>query len=62
MVLGDVEETVYIVDDEAQDDDEVRTVNKKSEMLFVRGMDLMLGSRGKYSRAMANTQQGTLSF
>ena len=37
-----MEETVYIVDDEEQDDDEVRTVNKKSEMLFVRGMGTTL--------------------
>ena len=37
-----MEETVYIVDDEEQDDDEVRTVNKKSEMLFVRGMAAIL--------------------
>lgn len=36
LVLGDVEETVYVVDDDA-DDDEVKTVSKKSEMLFVRG-------------------------
>lgn len=35
-MLGDVEETVYVVDDEAEDDD-VKTVSKKSEMLFVRG-------------------------
>lgn len=35
-MLGDVEETVYVVDDEA-DQDEVKTVSKKSEMLFVRG-------------------------
>nr|POE90249.1 putative u6 snrna-associated sm-like protein lsm3 [Quercus suber] len=41
LVLGDVEETVYVVDedddgaDEAQDN--VRTVRKQSEMLFVRG-------------------------
>lgn len=36
LVLGEVEETVYVVDDEAGDDD-VKTVSKKSEMLFVRG-------------------------
>lgn len=36
LVLGDVEETVYVVDDDAEDD-EVKTVSKKSEMLFVRG-------------------------
>lgn len=37
LVLGDVEETVYVVDDDAEND-EVKTVSKKSEMLFVRGM------------------------
>lgn len=35
-MLGDVEETVYVVDDEAEDED-IKTVSKKSEMLFVRG-------------------------
>lgn len=35
-MLGDVEETVYVVDDESEEDD-VKTVHKKSEMLFVRG-------------------------
>jgi U6 snRNA-associated Sm-like protein LSm3 len=34
-VLGDVTETVYVVDEE--DDESVRTVKKQSEMLFVRG-------------------------
>ncbi|CAN8096343.1 unnamed protein product [Discula destructiva] len=42
LVLGDVEETIYMVDDEADDDDEVRTVSKKSEMLFVRGDSVVL--------------------
>jgi len=32
-----VEETIYLVDDEEQGD-EVRTVRKQSEMLFLRGM------------------------
>lgn len=41
LVLGDVEETVYVVDDEA-DDDDVKTVSKKSEMLFVRGDSVVL--------------------
>lgn len=35
-MLGDVEETVYVVDDEVEDE-EIKTVSKKSEMLFVRG-------------------------
>lgn len=38
-MLGDVEETVYLVDDEVEGE-EVRTVSKKSEMLFVRGKAL----------------------
>ncbi|KAK5136973.1 U4/U6-U5 snRNP complex subunit lsm3 [Meristemomyces frigidus] len=41
LVLGDVEETVYMVDDEEQGD-EVRTVKKQSEMLFVRGDSVVL--------------------
>ena len=40
LVLGDVEETIYIAEDD--DDDaptpaQVRTVKKQTEMLFVRG-------------------------
>ncbi|KAJ4392209.1 U4/U6-U5 snRNP complex subunit lsm3 [Gnomoniopsis smithogilvyi] len=41
LVLGDVEETIYLIDEEA-DDDEVKTVSKKSEMLFVRGDSVVL--------------------
>ncbi|KAK7733868.1 hypothetical protein FJTKL_01770 [Diaporthe vaccinii] len=41
LVLGDVEETVYVVDDEAEDE-EIKTVSKKSEMLFVRGDSVVL--------------------
>ncbi|SPQ26181.1 98ac5e51-3282-4f7e-b1c9-397287f9ee47 [Thermothielavioides terrestris] len=40
LVLGDVEETIYIVDED--DDEEVKTVSKKSEMLFVRGDSVVL--------------------
>ncbi|EPE04013.1 u6 snrnp-associated protein lsm3 [Ophiostoma piceae UAMH 11346] len=35
LVLGDVEETIYVTEDD-EDDQEVRTVSRKSEMLFVR--------------------------
>lgn len=35
LVLGDVTETIYMVDEE--DDENVRSVKKQSEMLFVRG-------------------------
>ena len=34
-MLGEVEETVYVVVEE--DDEDVKTVKKQSEMLFVRG-------------------------
>ncbi|KAK5655718.1 hypothetical protein OQA88_5255 [Cercophora sp. LCS_1] len=33
LVLGDVEETIYVVEDEENDED-IKTVSRKSEMLF----------------------------
>nr|OQO29192.1 putative U6 snRNA-associated Sm-like protein LSm3 [Rachicladosporium sp. CCFEE 5018] len=42
LVLGEVEETIYIFDDEAEGADEPRTVTKNSEMLFVRGDSVVL--------------------
>lgn len=51
LVLGDVEETVYVVDEEDEDEDggegKVRTVKKQSEMLFVRGMGNHFGFEGR---------------
>jgi len=41
LVLGEVEETIYVVSDE-EDDDSVQTVKKSSEMLFVRGDSVVL--------------------
>ncbi|KAI0143517.1 like-Sm domain-containing protein [Xylariaceae sp. FL1272] len=41
LVLGDVVETIYIVDDD-DDDEAIRTTTKKSEMLFVRGDSVVL--------------------
>ncbi|KAF8448333.1 hypothetical protein BGX38DRAFT_1189656 [Terfezia claveryi] len=41
LIIGDVEETIYIVGDE-EDDDTIRTVKKTSEMLFVRGDSVVL--------------------
>ncbi|KAK4187172.1 hypothetical protein QBC35DRAFT_499503 [Podospora australis] len=41
LVLGDVEETIYVVDEEGNDD-EVKTISRKSEMLFVRGDSVVL--------------------
>ena len=37
LVLGEVEETIYVVDEDDEAED-VKTVKKQSEMLFVRGM------------------------
>ncbi|KAK4465668.1 hypothetical protein QBC42DRAFT_260652 [Cladorrhinum samala] len=43
LVLGDVEETIYVVDEEnEEEDDEVKTISRKSEMLFVRGDSVVL--------------------
>ncbi|CAK7199464.1 U4/U6-U5 snRNP complex subunit lsm3 [Sporothrix eucalyptigena] len=44
LVLGDVVETIYVTEEEDEEDDnqEVRTVNRKSEMLFVRGDSVVL--------------------
>lgn len=39
LVLGDVEETIYAVDEDEE------TINRKSEMLFVRGMSWRCDSR-----------------
>ncbi|RPB23036.1 like-Sm ribonucleo protein, partial [Terfezia boudieri ATCC MYA-4762] len=41
LIIGDVEETIYIVGDE-EDDDTIRTVRRTSEMLFVRGDSVVL--------------------
>lgn len=43
LVLGEVEETIYTVDEEDEGGNgEVRTVKKQSEMLFVRGDSVVL--------------------
>ncbi|KAL8641882.1 MAG: hypothetical protein Q9226_008573 [Calogaya cf. arnoldii] len=42
LVLGDVEETIYLVEDEEDEDEVVKTVKKQSEMLFVRGDSVVL--------------------
>ncbi|KAG9232603.1 hypothetical protein BJ875DRAFT_73584 [Amylocarpus encephaloides] len=42
LVLGDVEETVYVVDEDEEGDEMVKSIHKKSEMLFVRGDSVVL--------------------
>lgn len=36
LVLGEVEETIYVIEEE-EENENVRTIKKQSEMLFVRG-------------------------
>ncbi|KAJ4412086.1 U4/U6-U5 snRNP complex subunit lsm3 [Neurospora sp. IMI 360204] len=42
LVLGEVEETIYVVDDEDTEEDDLKTISRKSEMLFVRGDSVVL--------------------
>ncbi|KAH7629383.1 hypothetical protein B0T09DRAFT_266578 [Sordaria sp. MPI-SDFR-AT-0083] len=42
LVLGEVKETIYVVDDEDADEDDLKTISRKSEMLFVRGDSVVL--------------------
>jgi len=42
LVLGDVVETIYVVEEDDGEEDVVKTVVKKSEMLFVRGDSVIL--------------------
>lgn len=36
-MLGDVEETVYIVEEDENGEETIKTTKKQEEMLFVRG-------------------------
>ncbi|KAF2670203.1 like-Sm ribonucleoprotein [Microthyrium microscopicum] len=42
LVLGEVTETVYVVEEDEDENEHVRTVKKQSEMLFVRGDSVVL--------------------
>ncbi|PGG99216.1 hypothetical protein AJ79_08646 [Helicocarpus griseus UAMH5409] len=37
LVLGDVEETIYIVEEDESEQEIIKTIKKQEEMLFVRG-------------------------
>ncbi|KAI0017557.1 like-Sm domain-containing protein [Xylariomycetidae sp. FL0641] len=43
LVLGEVVETIYLVEEE-DEDEEIKTTTKKSDMLFVRGDSVVLVS------------------
>ncbi|OAP63024.1 hypothetical protein AYL99_02251 [Fonsecaea erecta] len=42
LVLGDVEETIYTVEEEEDGEETVKTTKKQSDMLFVRGDSVVL--------------------
>ncbi|KAL2357409.1 U6 snRNA-associated Sm-like protein LSm3 [Cryomyces antarcticus] len=42
LVLGHVEETIYFLDDDDPDEENIKTMKKQSEMLFVRGDSVVL--------------------
>ncbi|KAK3635584.1 U4/U6-U5 snRNP complex subunit lsm3 [Elasticomyces elasticus] len=60
LVLGDVTETIYMVDEEEEGED-VRTVKKQSEMLFVRGEETALKKLPLHEKMVLTDWQATLS-
>lgn len=42
LVMGDVEETIYAVEEDDDGEELFKTIKKKSEMLFVRGDSVVL--------------------
>ncbi|EEQ90008.1 small nuclear ribonucleoprotein [Blastomyces dermatitidis ER-3] len=42
LVLGDVEETIYIVEEDESEQEIIKTIKKQEEMLFVRGDSVVL--------------------
>ncbi|KAL4920452.1 hypothetical protein BDW62DRAFT_176481 [Aspergillus aurantiobrunneus] len=42
LVLGEVEETIYVVEEDENEQENIRTIKKQEEMLFVRGDSVVL--------------------
>ncbi|KAJ9203974.1 hypothetical protein DTO166G4_7035 [Paecilomyces variotii] len=42
LVLGEVEETVYVVEEDESGEETIKTIRKQEEMLFVRGDSVVL--------------------
>lgn len=42
LVIGEVEETIYTIEEEEDGEETVKTTKKQSEMLFVRGDSVVL--------------------
>ncbi|KAE8410797.1 hypothetical protein BDV36DRAFT_276695 [Aspergillus pseudocaelatus] len=44
LVMGDVEETIYVVEEDENEEEIIRTIKRQEEMLFVRGASKQLPS------------------
>ncbi|KAB8241357.1 putative U6 small nuclear ribonucleo protein [Aspergillus flavus] len=44
LVMGDVEETIYVVEEDENEEEIIRTIKRQEEMLFVRGASEQLPS------------------
>lgn len=42
VVLGEVEETIYMIEEDEEGEETAKTIKKQSEMLFVRGDSVVL--------------------
>ncbi|KAE8310760.1 U6 snRNA-associated Sm-like protein LSm3 [Aspergillus parasiticus] len=42
LVMGDVEETIYVVEEDENEEEIIRTIKRQEEMLFVRGDSVVL--------------------
>ncbi|KAK2754544.1 U4/U6-U5 snRNP complex subunit lsm3 [Arachnomyces sp. PD_36] len=42
LVLGEVEETIYVVEEDENENETIKTIKKQEEMLFVRGDSVVL--------------------
>ncbi|KAL1954151.1 hypothetical protein VTO42DRAFT_1559 [Malbranchea cinnamomea] len=42
LVLGEVEETIYIVEEDETGEESIKTIKKQEDMLFVRGDSVVL--------------------
>ncbi|BCR88721.1 U4/U6-U5 snRNP complex subunit LSM3 [Aspergillus chevalieri] len=42
LVMGEVEETIYVVEEDESEEETIKTIKKQEEMLFVRGDSVVL--------------------
>ncbi|KAM5467435.1 hypothetical protein MauCBS54593_005404 [Microsporum audouinii] len=61
IVLGDVEETIYIVEEDEAGEETVKTIKKQEEMLFVRGSVELMGGGMVASTEKGDDEEESLS-